>query len=135
MTAVTLLAQAGTLPFIIFYFNSVPLLSVVTNIIAVPAAFLILAGGITTLITAPLPVLPQLAAAVAGVTSQVLIKVTYFISQYSFASIATPAVSRPFFISMIFFLPLLLTLLLKKEKVHIHLVLAFSILTIILSVF
>ena len=133
MMAVTLLAQAGTLPFIIYYFNSVPLLSVITNIIAVPAAFLILAGGITTVITAPLPVVPQLAAAIAGGTSQVLIRVTDFISHYSFASITTPAVSMPFFLSLIIFLPLLLTLLLKREKVHIHLVLAASILTLLLS--
>ena len=135
MIAVTLLAQAGTLPFIIYYFNSVPLLSVVTNIIAVPAAFLILGGGIATIVTSPLPVLPQITAAIASGSSQVLIKVADFISHYSFASVTTPAVSMPFFISMIVFLPLFLSLLLKKEKAHIHLVLILSILTIILSVF
>lgn len=133
MTAVTLLAQAGTLPFIIYYFNSVPLLSVVTNIVAIPAAFLILAGGIATIVTSPLPVIPHIAAFIANSTSLLLLKVTSLLSAIPFASVSTPAISRPFFLSLVILLPLLLSLLLKREKVHIHIVLACTIVSLLLS--
>ncbi|MCA1756701.1 MAG: ComEC/Rec2 family competence protein [Bacteroidales bacterium] len=134
MTAITILAQAGTLPFIIYYFNSVPLLSVITNIVAIPAAFLILAGGIATVVTSPLPVIPHIAAFLANGTSLVLIKVTAMLSAIPFASVSTPAISRPFFLSLVILLPMALSLLLKREKVHIHLVITCAIVSILLSV-
>jgi competence protein ComEC len=134
MTAVTLLAQAGTLPFIIYYFNSVPLLSVVTNIVAIPAAFLILAGGIATVVTSPLPVVPHAAAFIANGTSLLLIKVTSMLSSIPFASLSTPSISRAFFLSLVILLPVTLAFMLKREKVHIHIVLACAIVSLLLSV-
>ncbi len=49
LISVTLLAQAGTLPFVLYYFKSIPLLSVFTNILAIPLAFLIIITGILLL--------------------------------------------------------------------------------------
>jgi competence protein ComEC len=133
MTSVTLLAQMGTLPFIIYYFSSVPLLSAVTNIVAIPAAFLILAGGIATIVTSPLPFLPYIASFIANITSLLLIKVTSVLSAIPFASLSTPPISRPFFISLVILLPLLLSLLLGKGRVHIHIVLTSAIASLLLS--
>jgi competence protein ComEC len=133
MTAVTLLAQAGTLPFIIYYFSSVPMLSVITNIVAVPAAFIILAGGIATIVTSPLPLVPHITAFIANGTSLLLIKVTSILSAIPFASLSTPSISRAFFLSLVILLPVTLTFILKREKVHIHLVLACAIVSLLLS--
>lgn len=45
LVSLTLLAQAGTLPIVLYQFRSLPLLSVITNIFAIPLAFCILLSG------------------------------------------------------------------------------------------
>jgi competence protein ComEC len=46
LISVSLLAQGGTLPFVFYHFRSVPLLSVFTNIFAIPLTFLIIVTGL-----------------------------------------------------------------------------------------
>ncbi len=45
LITVTLLAQFGTLPLVLYHFRQLPLLSVLTNIFAIPLAFCILLSG------------------------------------------------------------------------------------------
>jgi len=45
LITVTLLAQGGTLPFVLYHFRRFPMLSIITNIFAIPLAFCILLSG------------------------------------------------------------------------------------------
>lgn len=55
MTAVSLVAQAGTMALSVRLFNIFPLLFLVTNIIVIPISFVVLLLAIALLITSPLP--------------------------------------------------------------------------------
>lgn len=132
MGAITILAQAGTLPFIIFYFRSVPLLSVITNIIAIPSAFIIMGCGMSILITSPLPVIQHVAASVVNGCSSLLILIASRISRIPLSSVGTAQISTGLFLSLLLFIPLLTSFILKKDSIHPHLLLSSAIITIFL---
>jgi len=60
--AVTIIAQAGTLPLTIMLFNRFPVWFILTNIIIVPLSSLVVITGVLVLITFPLPFLSHLLA-------------------------------------------------------------------------
>lgn len=64
--AITIIAQAGTLPLTIMFFNRFPVWFILTNIIIVPLSSLVVITGGLTLIFFPLPFLSRLLAAILG---------------------------------------------------------------------
>jgi len=133
MTVVTLLAQLGTLPFIVYYFNSIPLMSFVTNIIAIPSAFVILAGGLASIVTSPLPLFPLITSWITGKTAWLLSKIAGEVSSLPFSAVNTGRVNFVLFISLIILVPLGTSYFTRKDSVHPHLLLASLIFTLIAS--
>jgi len=60
--AVTIIAQAGTLPLTVMLFNRFPVWFIISNIIIVPLSSLVVIGGVLVLMTYPLPFLSKLLA-------------------------------------------------------------------------
>ncbi|TFH37393.1 MAG: ComEC/Rec2 family competence protein, partial [Bacteroidia bacterium] len=133
MTVITLLAQLGTLPFVIYYFHSLPVMSFFTNIIAIPSAFIILAGGLTSILTFPLPFIQLIASAITGKAAGLLINLADKVSSLPFSTFETGNASLPLFISLLLLVPLATSFFVRKDSVHPHLLLASAIITIIAS--
>ncbi|MEZ5000502.1 MAG: ComEC/Rec2 family competence protein [Bacteroidales bacterium] len=135
MTAVTILAQLGTLPFVIYYFRSLPLLSVLANLVAIPSAFIILGGSLLVIITSPLPIIPVVAARIVGITSALLINAAGKFARLPIASLQVSQVTEWTFFSLLILVPLTTSFMLKKGSVHPH-ILLFSLITgVVVSVF
>jgi competence protein ComEC len=135
MTVVTCLAQLGTLPFVLYYFQSIPVMSFITNIIAIPSAFVILSGGLALLITSPLPLIPLAIAAATGKTAMVLINIADRVASLPFSTIETGTISLPLFISIIILVPLCTSFIARRGSIHPHILLSSAIITIIASAY
>lgn len=76
MTAVSLTAQVGTAPLVMYYFGRFACYFLFTNMIVVPAATIIVYGTVVILLTIPVPVVGKAVAtvliAVAGVMNRTL---------------------------------------------------------------
>ena len=76
MTAVSLTAQVGTAPLVMYYFGRFACYFLLTNTIVVPAATIIVYGAVVMLLTMPVPVVGKAVAAVliavAGVMNRTL---------------------------------------------------------------
>lgn len=76
MTAVSLTAQVGTAPLVMYYFGRFACYFLLTNTIVVPAATIIVYGAVVMLLTMPVPVVGKVVAAVliavAGVMNRTL---------------------------------------------------------------
>ncbi|MBS0011704.1 MAG: ComEC/Rec2 family competence protein [Bacteroidales bacterium] len=59
MVVISLLAQAGTLPFVALFFGEIPLFSVLSNLFAIPLAMVILSTGFVLIFTSSLPLIPS----------------------------------------------------------------------------
>lgn len=70
LTAVSLAAQLGTAPLVAYYFGRFSSYFLLTNLIAIPAATLILYGAVVLLLATPLPALQQWLAAVMATLAQ-----------------------------------------------------------------
>ncbi|MGK7396948.1 MAG: ComEC/Rec2 family competence protein [Candidatus Cyclobacteriaceae bacterium M3_2C_046] len=57
LTSVSIAAQIATFPLTIFYFHQFPLWALVTNLMVIPAAFLILSAGLLLFLLSPLEIL------------------------------------------------------------------------------
>jgi competence protein ComEC len=134
MVVITILAQLGTLPFVIYYFRMIPLLSVLTNFIAIPSAFIILGGGLLILLSSPLPLIPEITSTLVNITSSLLILVTEKVAMLQIASLTIQDVTVVSFIMLICLIPLLTFYLLKRGSIHLHLLLGSLILALIISI-
>jgi competence protein ComEC len=80
LVSVTLLAQAGTLPFVLYYFKSIALYSVFTNILAVPLAFLVIITGLLLLIMPPSIFIGDILAWLVTIETKLLYSIAGWIS-------------------------------------------------------
>ncbi|MGM0668057.1 MAG: ComEC/Rec2 family competence protein, partial [Bacteroidota bacterium] len=62
MIVISLLAQAGTIPFVALFFGKIPLLSLVSNLFAIPLATIILLSGFALVLFASIPFIPLILA-------------------------------------------------------------------------
>ena len=81
------LAQAGTLPLVAYYFGRVPLYSLLTNFVVIPAATAILYSAVAMFALAWLPVAQQAVAAVVSVVVSALNSVLSSVASLPCASI------------------------------------------------
>lgn len=98
LIAISIAAQIGTAPFSIYYFHQFPNLFIITNIIVIPAAYIVIALGIIVLIFSFIPVISAL---LGKALSYFLFGLNYsitYIEQLPFA------VSRDLYISTSIFL-------------------------------
>ncbi len=82
LISVTLLAQAGTLPFVLYYFKSVAPLSVFTNILAIPLTFLIVLTGLMLLVVPSSLFVSDILAWLVTLESKLLYSIADWISSF-----------------------------------------------------
>ena len=88
LLAVSLAAQLGTLPFSVSTFGRIPLLALCGNLVAIPAAFVIVATGALSCLFAPFAIFMQQAyGAVSESTAGALIAFTQWLAGLPFAFI------------------------------------------------
>ncbi len=80
LISLTLLAQAGTLPFVLYYFRSVPILSVFTNILAIPLAFMIIITGLLLLTVPSSLIISDILARLLTIETKLLYSIADWIS-------------------------------------------------------
>lgn len=121
LTVVSILAQLGTFPFIIFFFGRIPVLSLVSSLYAIPLAFIIITTAILLLLTSPIPVLPLLIGKILFLETKILISLAGAVSSLPFSVFETPHATVYKLFILIITLPVITSYLLKDEKVHPHL--------------
>lgn len=87
ITALSLSAQIATFPITIYYFNQFPTFFPVTNLIAIPIAFIVIIGGLLLLITSPLGIIPTLIGKILNFLIYYYNEIMVYISRHSFATI------------------------------------------------
>lgn len=87
ISLISVIAQLSTIPFVIFYFHNTPLLGVFANLVAIPAAFVIVSCGFLGIITAKLPFLPIVFGKIVSYAIELLDQTNQWISQFNFAAI------------------------------------------------
>jgi competence protein ComEC len=77
ITAVSIAAQVATFPITLYYFHQYPVYGLLSNLLVIPAAFVMLYGGILSILLSFVPAL----AAVVGFVLRYLV---WFVNQYIF---------------------------------------------------
>ncbi|WP_026485589.1 DNA internalization-related competence protein ComEC/Rec2 [Caldanaerobius polysaccharolyticus] len=90
LVAITISAQLGIIPFVIYYFHKISLISIVANIAVVPSTALLTPLGFLLIITGFIPFFSDtLVMPLTGIISYIL-GVTDLLSRLPFASITVP---------------------------------------------
>ncbi len=84
---ISLVAQGGTAPLIAYYFGRLPVYFLLTNLVAIPAATVIIYGSATMLALWFVPVLQQLVAWIVQATATILNRILETIASWPNASI------------------------------------------------
>lgn len=87
ISLISIIAQLSTIPFVIFYFHNTPLLGVFSNLVAIPAAFVIVSCGFLGILSAQLPFLPSLFGKIVSHAISILNYTNNWVSQFDFATI------------------------------------------------
>lgn len=132
MTAVSLVAQAGTLALTVRLFNVFPLLFLITNIVVIPVAFLVLLLAMLLLIASPFPPLSSFFAIILDHLARFTLSFTGAISSVGHGVIMNVGMSSSETLLVTAATALLLTSLLKVEKITLK---PFIVTTMLLLVF
>lgn len=90
LLAMTTSAQLGVLPFILYYFHRISIVSILTNVIVVPFAGLLIPLGFLLVAVAFVPMLSTvMAMPLVGIIHYIL-KVTAFLSHWPYAGLILP---------------------------------------------
>ncbi|MDT8401993.1 MAG: ComEC/Rec2 family competence protein [Bacteroidales bacterium] len=132
MIAISLLAQAGTLPFVAFFFGEIPLFSVVSNLFAIPLATIILCTGFALMLFSSLPLIPDLLGKVLVYCVNTLADAASAIASINRVSVSVGEISVIRTVILFFFLLALITYLLERERKNLHIPLTIMILYLII---
>jgi len=123
---VTLAAQLGTLPIVVYYFHRISLIGIILNLLVIPLTGIITALGLATMFFSFVSVtLAQLYANTNTICLELLIRVVEWSSKISFSAIT---IGRIGLVTVLIFY-LMLWSLLNFHRVFYRKVVAFSILT------
>ncbi|MEA1887978.1 MAG: ComEC/Rec2 family competence protein [Bacteroidota bacterium] len=132
MLAISLLAQAGTIPFVALFFGEVPLLSILSNLFAIPLATIILFAGITLIITAGIPLIPGILNTVLVYCVNTLSDAAAAIASWDVVIITANELSVVRTVILFVLSLVLIRFVLNREKNNPHLALALIILFLII---
>jgi len=108
-------ALLGTLPVSAYYFNRIPLISIIVNLFAIPLTALIVVLSFITIFFSTFSLfVASIYAGIVNVLVSFFISVIYWISQFNFSHITVP--SPPMVYIIIYFLLLLLIFNFKNIK-------------------
>jgi competence protein ComEC len=117
MTAVSLVAQAGTLALTIRLFNIFPLLFLITNIVVIPVSFIVLLLAMLLLVTSPFPPLSAFIAVILEHLAGFTLSFTELISSLGHGVITGFGMSAVETLLLTAASALLLTSLLRVRKI------------------
>jgi competence protein ComEC len=117
MTAVSLVAQAGTLALSVRLFNIFPLLFLITNIVVIPISFVVLAVAMLLLIVSPFPPLASLCALILDRLAGFTLGFTGLISSMQYGVIMNIGMSASETLMLTVTTALLLAALLRRAKI------------------
>jgi competence protein ComEC len=117
LTALSLVAQAGTLPLSIRLFNIFPLLFLVTNIVVIPVTFVVLTLTFLIILCAPLPHLSAFLAMLLSRLSHITLSFTGVISSLDHGVIDNIGLTTPETLLLITSIAFLLTSLLRVRNI------------------
>ena len=118
LAIVSVLAQAGTLPFTLNAFGRFPIWFLPANILIIPLASILIIGAFVMIICSPVPAVAMLLAKLLNLVASISVKLTTFIAGLPLqASGITVTPPWPETIALLLFLSVLFhTLLIKREK-------------------
>jgi len=114
--AVTIAAQAGTLPLTIMLFNRFPVLFLFTNIIIVPVSSLLIIAGCIIPVSCHIPVIRELSGFILDKLTWLTAVLTEKAASIPFSSIDNIGLSVPECIALTVFITLLFIFLLKEKS-------------------
>jgi competence protein ComEC len=117
MTAVSLVAQAGTLALSVRLFNIFPMLFLLTNIVVIPISFVVLAVAMLLLIASPLPAVASLCAMILDRLASFTLGFTGLISSMQHGVIMNIGMSSSETLMLTVTAALLLAALLRTAKI------------------
>ncbi len=123
ITAVSILAQLGTLPFVAYFFGQLPLLSLLSNLFAIPLAFLILALSLSLLLFSPFTLLVKALVWMCKLFAGTLLFLASAVASIPVASPRTGPVPLFRLVIILVAVALVSSYMLKDRKPHPHLVL------------
>lgn len=118
ISAVSIAATIATLPLSLYYFHQVPVLFFITNLVAIPAATLVIYLGLLVLITSFIPII---SSAIAYVLTLVILGLNYsvaWIEGLSFSVITNIYISPVELIVLILLLILIVTFIYSEKKAY-----------------
>lgn len=130
--AISILAQAGTIPFVAFFFGEIPLLSVLANIFAIPLATIILISGFNLVLFSGLPIIPDILNNMLVYCVNILSDASAIIASWDWAVITAGKLSPVRTVILLLLSMALLRFLLAREKNNPHILLTLMILYFII---
>ena len=130
--AISILAQAGTIPFVAHFFGEIPVLSVVSNLFAIPLATIILFGGFTLILMAGLPILPELIKSILVYCVSTLSDAAATIASFDRTLITVNDLSTVRTVILFFLFMALIRFILDRERNNPHIMLTLTILYFII---
>lgn len=117
MTAVSLVAQAGTIALSVRLFNIFPMLFLLTNIVVIPISFVVLVVAMLLLVTSPFPPVASLCAIVLDWLAGFTLGFTGMISSNPYGVISNIGMSASETVMLTVTAALLLAALLRTAKI------------------
>ncbi len=117
MTAVSLVAQAGTMALSVRLFNIFPLMFLLTNIVVIPVSFVVLILAMLLLVSSPVPALASFFAMLLDHLARFTLSFTGMVSSAEHGVITGIGMSAAETIMMTLTLALLLAALLRTARV------------------
>ena len=93
LVAVSVAAQIGTLPFVWYYFATFPTYFLMTNMVVVPAAFIIMLLSVVMLLLTPFALLQGVVAWLLNIIITSQNRILYFIESLPFSSLELPIIN------------------------------------------
>jgi competence protein ComEC len=115
--ALSLVAQAGTMPLTVKLFNIFPLFFLLTNIVIIPVTFLVLLSAMLLLLFAPVPTISSLLAILLDWLSRFALGFTGAISSFDHAVVGNVGMTTTETVTLITAIALLLAALLRIRKI------------------
>ncbi|MBN1386893.1 MAG: ComEC/Rec2 family competence protein [Bacteroidales bacterium] len=129
---ISILAQAGTIPFVALFFGEIPILSVLSNLFAIPLATIILFAGFTLIFLAGLPLFPEVLNSLLFSCVNTLSDAAATIASWDRVVITADGLSASRAVVLFFLLIILVRFLLDREKDNPHILLTITILYFII---
>ena len=115
--ALSLVAQAGTMPLTVKLFNIFPLFFLLTNIVIIPVTFLVLVGAMLLMLFSPVHAISSLLAVLLDGLARLALGFTGAISSFDHAVLGNVGMTTAETVTLITAMALLLTALLRIRKI------------------